>query len=463
MNRLLALLTLVFSGLSAPVVDVVPELEQALQVIQLEEVHKLGYTGEGVTVLVIDRWPSGHARRVVEMMRAVAPDVSIIQADVEQGFSRAFASAERNLGNFQLINMSVVMEDSGSGALLSSLPCPELKFSDQDVITMLTQQGVTLIGAAGNDSHSNALASPSCHPDVISVGASYDEALWEPDPFCEDTLFILDHLTCFSNESLFLDIVAPGRTLRLPDGGLFDGTSASAPLVTGAAALMLQANPDLTSEDIRNLLASTGDTAQSPRTGRSYPRLNVLAAVREAIRQADTSVPVGQPPEIVSFGAPDFVFVDTPVPGALHFKDPDGDIRAIQFEQQTTSSGKSHSKQIPFVQPFTFEDTVEVEISCQLPGLTHDRITLIDKAGNRSKSFGYQFECLPSIPFLMRAERQKIINYDQNLNDVLDDDEVKSAVQDWISGQLFTDGHAADRLIFKLIQLWVQQTPLHLI
>ncbi len=464
MQQLLALLAFVFSSFNpAQPVDVVPELAQALDVIQLEEVHKLGYRGEGITVMVIDRFPSGHAKRVVELLLAVAPEVSLIQVDVNQGFSPAFAAAQRNVGSYQLINMSVVLEGVDVGAVLSQIPCADLQFNQQDVLSSLARQDVILVGAAGNDGHANALAQPSCHPDVVSVGATYDEALWEPDPLCEDTLFVLDHLACFSNEATFLDIVAPGRSIRLPDGGLFDGTSAATPLVTGAIALMMQANPELSIDRIISVLKSSGDKSSSPRTGRFYPRLNVLAAVSEAIRLIDVNVPIGDPPQIVSFELPDHVFLDTPGQGILHFLDVDTDIRSIQIEQQISTEG-ARTQSILFKQPPTVEGTVEISLHCEVPGLTHARIALIDAAGNRSESLGYQYLCLSSLPTLTRLERELIFEADQNLNETIDDVEMRAAIQKWVLGQLLPEeAHVADRLMLKLIQLWVQQTPLDLI
>jgi len=464
MSRLLVLLAFVFSGFSAvQPIDVVPELAQVLDVIQLEEAHKLGYRGEGITVMVIDHFSSGHAKRVIELLRVVAPEVSLIQVDLNQGFAPAFKAAQRNLGNYQLINMSVVLQDVAGGAVLSQTPCADLRFNQQDVLAHIAQQNVIIIGAAGNDGHSNALAQPSCHPQVFSVGATYDEFLLSPDPLCEDTLFVLDHLTCFSNEATFLDMVAPGRSIRLPDGALFDGTSAAAPLVTGAIALMMQANPDLSPDRLLSVLQATGDKASSPRTGRLYSRLNVLAAVSEAVRLIDVNVPVGDPPQILDFELPDHVFLDAPGQGVLHFSDVDMDIRTIQIEQQIAVDGTS-TQSVSFKQPPTVEGTVDVVLPCEVPGLTHGRITLIDATGNRSESLGYQYLCLSSLPTLTRLERALILDADQNSNLTIDDVEIRVSIEQWILGQLISDDHpASDRLMLKLIQLWVQQTPLDLL
>ena len=103
-----------------------------------------------------------------------------------------------------------------------------------------------------------------------------------------------------------VDIAAPGvgcYTTTVPDPtegedalytSAFSGTSASTPLVAGAAALVLSANPSLTEEAVRRLLTATADKVRSVtyRRGRSNEvgagRLNVGAAVRAALASRGT-------------------------------------------------------------------------------------------------------------------------------------------------------------------------------
>ncbi len=57
------------------------------------------------------------------------------------------------------------------------------------------------------------------------------------------------------------------------------GTSMSAPLVTGAAALILEAHPDWTPMEVRDALMQTADNAHTPDNWRGWGRIDVMAAI----------------------------------------------------------------------------------------------------------------------------------------------------------------------------------------
>jgi hypothetical protein len=77
----------------------------------------------------------------------------------------------------------------------------------------------------------------------------------------------------------------------------FGGTSAATPLVAGICGLMLSANPNLTSKEVKDILQSTADKIGSSldydSRGHSlkygYGRVNADKAVAEALRRADGS------------------------------------------------------------------------------------------------------------------------------------------------------------------------------
>lgn len=118
----------------------------------------------------------------------------------------------------------------------------------------------------------SAVSYPSNRPTVIAVGASSD---W-------------DYRSAYSQYGAPLDIVAPSNggfgavytSDRTGDNGYnaagtadpgvdsladtnytstFGGTSAATPLAAGIGALLLSRNPDLTSNDIRNILENTAE------------------------------------------------------------------------------------------------------------------------------------------------------------------------------------------------------------
>lgn len=80
----------------------------------------------------------------------------------------------------------------------------------------------------------------------------------------------------------------------------FNGTSSSTPIVAGAAALILSANPDLTEQEVREVLQRTADKVGPVpyRNGRNdqmgHGRLNVLRAVKATKQTDDNSTPTGR-------------------------------------------------------------------------------------------------------------------------------------------------------------------------
>jgi hypothetical protein len=129
--------------------------------------------------------------------------------------------------------------------------------------------GVVVVAASGNDNYSNAMSSPACGIDVIAVGATYKDNY----PSCEDSTSTfywsnctdvqpdVDQVVCFSNESDYLDVAAPGSDIwsaSNASGGSsitqMSGTSMASPHVAGLAALILSADPSLTPAEVRQVI-----------------------------------------------------------------------------------------------------------------------------------------------------------------------------------------------------------------
>lgn len=150
-------------------------------------------------------------------------------------------------------------------------------------------KGVTVVASVGNDG-TEELMYPAAFDNVIGVGATNkDGNVWvNIDPKGGSQ----------KNESVF--ITAPGAKvcstwsydapIKGENGESFytgfitdvTGTSLSAPLVTGAVALLKQANPDLTPAEIMSILAeSATDDAKGDGydTAYGYGILNVAAAL----------------------------------------------------------------------------------------------------------------------------------------------------------------------------------------
>lgn len=106
-------------------------------------------------------------------------------------------------------------------------------------ITQLDRQGIVLVAAAGNGGPAAKPAFPAAYPSVIAVTAvDRREQVYRR-----------------ANRGTHIDLAAPGVNVwtaaSISGGRHKTGTSFAAPFVTAAAALLLQAEPDLTPAEIR--------------------------------------------------------------------------------------------------------------------------------------------------------------------------------------------------------------------
>jgi subtilisin family serine protease len=121
------------------------------------------------------------------------------------------------------------------------------------------RDGITVVVAAGNNNRDASTFSPASEPLAITVGA----------------VSSLDSRSSFSNFGSLLDIFAPGQIITSAyhrsstDVRGLSGTSMAAPHVAGAAALLLEENPNLTPAQVMSDLAAyaTPDVVTDPRPG----------------------------------------------------------------------------------------------------------------------------------------------------------------------------------------------------
>ena len=146
--------------------------------------------------------------------------------------------------------------------------------------------GSLVVASAGNDRAEGSSPSyPASFAHVLTVGATDEN----------------DHVTTFSSRSQAMDLAAPGQDMEAalptvwdPSGySSFDGTSFSAPLVSGAAAAVWTLRPTLTNtqlfEVMRRSARDVGKAGWDPDTG--YGILNVPAALTRKAPAADPQEP----------------------------------------------------------------------------------------------------------------------------------------------------------------------------
>lgn len=149
-------------------------------------------------------------------------------------------------------------------------------------IAFAIENDVVIVCASGNNS-SSLISYPANQLDVIAVGATAQN----------------NTRANFSNYGATLDVVAPGVDIlstTLGNGyNSQDGTSFSAPQISGVAALILSINPCLTQSEVRNIIESTaqkvGGYSYTTTAGRpngiwtnqmGYGLINANAAVQKA-------------------------------------------------------------------------------------------------------------------------------------------------------------------------------------
>ncbi|NWF69689.1 MAG: S8 family serine peptidase [Chloroflexi bacterium] len=158
-----------------------------------------------------------------------------------------------------------------------SVPAAEMKAA----IDQLRAVNIATVIASANDGFSDALGFPACISTAISVASTTDA----------------DALSSFSNTASFLSLLAPGSNIisSIP-GNMFQslsGTSMAAPQVTGAWALLRQAQPTVTVTNALNILRNSGVPVLDTRNGLTFRRIDLDNALTALLPPTPTPTPVG--------------------------------------------------------------------------------------------------------------------------------------------------------------------------
>lgn len=222
-------------------------------------------------------------------LRGIAPGASLIAIQVFSRFtgsscngagedpcamaytSDIIAGLEHVLSLAPVLAIDAVNLSLGSGAWTSQAMCDFGNRATKAAIDSLRSAGVATVVASGNAGSSDGLSAPACISSAVSVGATNDS----------------DGVASFSNSAAFLSLLAPGVSIAssVPpaifgfDYGIASGTSMAAPHVTGAWAVLRQADPTAGVDDVLAALQATGVAVTDPRNSVTTSRIRVWQAL----------------------------------------------------------------------------------------------------------------------------------------------------------------------------------------
>jgi hypothetical protein len=252
------------------------------------------------------------------VVKGVAPGASLVGLNV-------FGSTATNSAVLQAIDYAVTVAhvDVLNESLgLNSYPDQSARNAFQVFNEQAVAAGVTVVASAGDAGITSTIGAPATDPAVISAGATTDNRLYAQTAYAASRFsngrWISDNISALSSSGITMDgrtidLVAPGegnwadcgpafgecRNFQSPpqptDLQSFGGTSESAPLIAGVAALIIQAyrgshhgaspSPTL----IKQLLTGTARDIGLPADEQGAGLLDARAAVEAALTAPGSS------------------------------------------------------------------------------------------------------------------------------------------------------------------------------
>jgi subtilisin family serine protease len=182
--------------------------------------------------------PSGHGTAVAGIISSAAPTVRIlpVRTSLSTGAQLRWANAAAIVWatnrDADVINLSNSSRSSSPSRI------------EHAAVRYATQRGVVLVAAAGNNP-ARRVAFPAAYPEVIGVTAVDRHR----------------RLAVFASRRGKVDLAAPGTGIEtFAPGGtrrVVSGTSFATPYVSAVVARLLAANPELTPDEVKQLLIDT--------------------------------------------------------------------------------------------------------------------------------------------------------------------------------------------------------------
>lgn len=291
--------------------------------INVPEVHNLGYTGAGVTICVMDAGFGNLTHEAFQSMNIIAMydfvDDSPIMGSHSHGtavlsilggfkegqligpaFGADFilARTENDPGSETPVeednwiaalewadSIGVDITSTSLGYLVFDPPYTSYTWEDMDGNTakitiaadLAVARGIFVVNSAGNEGFHltrNTLAAPADGDSVFTIGAVNSSGIRSSFSSVGPTV----------DGRIKPDVMAMGSGVfyaSLSGNNYWSGggTSFSCPLVSGAAALILQANPNLTPMELRDIFYLTASNSSNPNREYGWGIINTLEAL----------------------------------------------------------------------------------------------------------------------------------------------------------------------------------------
>lgn len=194
--------------------------------------------GTGVAGVIVGH---GHGPGGGDGVLGVAPEATVLPVRV--------ATDDEEEPTSHLISDAIEEAvDRGAGVINISLSTGRSEL-DERAVAAARRDDVVVVAAAGNRPDTDTVTFPAALPGAVAVGATTDDG----------------SLADFSVTGPEIALSGPGSDIVTtgPDGGYVrvDGTSAAAPVVAGAAALVRAHYPDLSASEVIHRLVSTATDA----------------------------------------------------------------------------------------------------------------------------------------------------------------------------------------------------------
>jgi subtilisin family serine protease len=291
-------------------------LEQSIPQIGANTVWDSGFTGKGIKVAVLDSGIDPNHPDLsgqIEESKSFVPGETVDDkhghgthvASTVLGTGAASEGKNKGVAPEARLIVGKVLNDAGSGldswiidgmewasdnakivsmSLGSSEPSNGTDPMAQAVNRLSEEKGALFVIAAGNSGYEGAIGSPGAADAALTIGA-VDKA--------DKIAYFTSKGPRYGDKGLKPDLSAPGVDIVAARSGLssgsgsyrsMSGTSMATPHVAGAAALLLQKNPDWTGAQLKEALMSTSKKLNYSPYHIGTGRLDVPAAANSTVR-----------------------------------------------------------------------------------------------------------------------------------------------------------------------------------